>query len=152
ARHVELTQIARIEPAVLKCLVRCLRLVPIMAKQIWPANPDRTNLARGGWRAVIAEDFQFDARQRPANGTIGPRTIEWQARDNVRLGHAITIDYGSAKDTFELWQNLRPDRGGAAREEPHALPTFRSRDKLRFIQQSVIDRRHRHEHRAATDY
>src|SRR2546430_17417366 len=75
-----------------------------------------TTLFRSAYAARLAglrHDSHFDPVEWFADRTVGPRTIERQAGDDERFGHAVAIDDGFAEDRFQFRQHF------GARSEEH---------------------------------
>ena len=72
---VERAQVARIEPAGGECVAGGLRVSPVVAEQVRPAELDRADRARPGGRAVVPDHADLDALERHADGALGPGPI-----------------------------------------------------------------------------
>ena len=98
------------------------------------ADHDRADFAGRNRRAVGSDDLSLNALQRQPDRAGRPRAVEREARDHVRLGHAVAIDHGASQETFKLRQQFRLDRGRSAGEEAHVRPATGRRAKGRVFQ------------------
>ena len=76
-----------------------------------------------------------------------PWAIQWQARDDVSLGHAVAVNHRASERLFQTRGARRGELGPTAGEQANAMPAPARRLELGPVEETVVEGGYAHEHR-----